>query len=166
MSEEPEMLLRLNDKGVDFKLVYQLSEELRADPSRIALTQALTLDGSKPYIGLKGSRGLFGSDEWWQKIFHGQMPLLFISGIVQRAYIAGQDTHGFNNTVDVILDDGSQRSVGIYVIDRADVCLFRKGHRASIVYALDELKKQPATDGGVNYSKIALEMAVSLEPAI
>jgi hypothetical protein len=162
MNKELGMLLRLRDEGVVLKLVYQLSEELRADPTRIALTQALTLDDSRPLMGLRGTRGLFGSDEWWENILQGQIPLVFISGVIQRSYVAGQNTPGINNTVDLILNDGSLRSVGIYVADTADVHLFRKGHRVGVVYALDELKKQPAPGGGINYSKIALEMAVSL----
>lgn len=58
------------------------------------------------------------------------------------------------------------KSVGIYVNDRADLTLFRIGCRVDLVYALDELKKQPGMDGGVNYSKITLEMAVSVEPTV
>ncbi|EMI40263.1 hypothetical protein RRSWK_07223 [Rhodopirellula sp. SWK7] len=39
------------------------------------------------------------------------------------------------------------------------------GHLVHVVYALDELKRQPAADGGVNYSRVALEMAISEQPA-
>jgi hypothetical protein len=39
---------------------------------------------------------------------------------------------------------------------------FKVGRRAEIVRALDELKDQPADDGGVNYAEITLEMAVSI----
>ena len=158
------MLLRLDDAGLPMKLVFQLSDELKINPQRVALTQALTQNASKPYMGLKGTHGLFGSLAWWESIFQGRMPLLSISGIIQRAYVAGQDERGMNNTIDLMLDDGSVRTVGIYVNDKDDIRLFRHGFRADIVYALDELKQQPAPDGGVNYSKVALEMAVSLQP--
>jgi hypothetical protein len=47
----------------------------------------------------------------------------------------------------------SERVVGIYVNDREDADLFLPGRRVGIVYALDELKQQPAADGGVNYFK-------------
>jgi hypothetical protein len=53
---------------------------------------------------------------------------------------------------------------GIYVNDAEDVKLFRVGARVDVLYALDELKQQPAREGGINYSRIALEMAVSLMP--
>lgn len=158
------MLLNIGEAEVPMKLVFQLSDELRVDPERVALTQALTLNASKPQIGLKGTHGLFGSQEWWDSIFQRKMPLLFISGVIERAYIAGQDEQDMNNTVDLVQADGVVRSVGIYVNDRGDVRLFQPGRRVDIVYALDELKLQPAPDGGVNYSKVALEMAVSLDP--
>jgi hypothetical protein len=36
------------------------------------------------------------------------------------------------------------------------------GRQVELVYALDELKDQPAVDGGINRARIALEMAVSV----
>jgi len=55
------MLLKLENVQFPMKLVYCLFDELKARPEQIALTQALTLDQSKPMMGLKGSHGLFGS---------------------------------------------------------------------------------------------------------
>ncbi|CAB3796428.1 hypothetical protein [Paraburkholderia caffeinilytica] len=157
------MLLRLNEAGFTMKLVFRFEDELRANPHRVALSQALTLNASKPNVGLKGLHGLLGSPEWWESIQAGKMPLLFISGVVQRIYFSGQDEGGANNTLDLKLDDGSVRAVGIYVNNSENLKLFHIGCRVSIVYALDALKLQPAIDGGVNYSKIALEMAVSID---
>ena len=36
------------------------------------------------------------------------------------------------------------------------------GAGLELLYALDELKQQPAADGSINYADIALEMAVSV----
>jgi len=146
------------------KRVFSLSDELKRAPERVALTQALTKDESRPFIGLKGSYGLFGSQEWWGNIELRKMPLLFVSGQISRAYVAGQDRSAGNNTIDLIARDGSVFPVGIYTNDKQDVELFREGYWVEMVYALDELKQQPASDGGVNYSKVALEAAVSLQP--
>jgi hypothetical protein len=158
------MLLHLRKAGVQMKRVYQLSEELKNDQEQIALAQSLTLDISRPMLGLKGTHGLFGSPAWWSSIEQRKMSLLLISGIIRRAYVAGQDAGDVNNSIVLILEDGSARDVGIYVNDKADISLFRVGCLVELVYALDEMKKQPAPDGGINYSKIAIEMAVSLEP--
>ncbi len=157
------MLLSLDEAGVPMKVVYQLEKELQADPQRVQLTQALTLNRDKPTMGLKGTHGLFGSAAWWDSIRSRKMPLLFLSGVVQDAYVAGQDDSDLNNTIDLKLPDGSVQSVGIYVNNPEDARLFAQGCRAMIVYALDELKKQPSPTGGKNYSKVALEMAVSID---
>lgn len=158
------MILSSEVQGGEMRCVYLLSEELRLDPNQVALTQALTLNQARPQMGLKGTHGLFGSSEWWAGIQEGRMPLLQLSGVVTRAYMAGQDESGLNNTIDLLQDDGSEHAVGIYVNNPEDANLFQVRHRAEIVYALDELKLQPAKDGGVNYSKIALEMTVSVQP--
>lgn len=157
------MLLNLDQVDVPMKLVYLLSRELKANPQRVELTQALTLDQSRPNMGLKGTYGLFGSQEWWDSIEQRRMPVLLLSGVIKDAYVAGQDPSEINNTIDLMLDDGSVCEVGIYVNDELDISLFRVGCRADIVYALDEMKEQPDVDGGINRSKTALEMAVSLQ---
>ncbi|AVV67708.1 hypothetical protein HI806_26615 (plasmid) [Ralstonia solanacearum] len=156
------MLLRLEDFCVPMKLVFRLEDRLRDDPERVRLAQALTLDSSRPRMGLRGTHGLFGSPEWWASIREGEIPLIYQNGIVLRAYVAGQEPSTWNNTIDLELDDGSVRMTGIYVNNKNDTKLFCPGCRVGIVYALDELKQQPAIDGGVNYLHIALEMAVSI----
>jgi hypothetical protein len=157
-------LLNVKEADRPMKLVYRLEEDLKKDKERVFLTQNLTLDKSRPFMGLKGTYGLFASREWWDSIREGKMPLMYYSGVILRAYVTGQDQRAVNNIIDLKIDDDSVRAVGIYVNNKADAKLFRVGYRASIVYALDELKKQPGPDGGVNYSKVALEMAVSLQP--
>ena len=151
-----------NEIGSSMKLVYQLIEDLKNNVQRVVKTQSLTLNDDKPLMGLKGTHGLFASDEWWESIRQGKIPVQKIEGIVQRAYIAGQDKSAFNDMVDLLLDDGSICSIGIYTNNKADTELFKPGAKAVIAYALDELKSQPAPDGGVNYSRVALEMAVSV----
>jgi len=157
------MLLELDYKGAPMKLVYELSKALEKKPERVTLAQALTLDPSRPMMGLKGTCGLFGSKEWWLNISQKKMPLVFVSGIIRRTYFAGHDKPSQHNTVELLTREGSVVDVGIYVNDRNDVSLFKVGRGVKVVYALDELKKQPAPDGGVNYAETAIEMAVSLE---
>ena len=158
------MLLQLEAAGLAMKLIYDLARDLEANPGRVAAAQALTLNAARPLMGLKGTHGLSGSEAWWESIRRGRMPLEFVAGVALRAYVVGQGDSGPNNTVDLRLDDGSTRAVGIYANDRRDVALFRPGCRVELVYALDELKRQPAPDGSMNCSKVALDMAVSMEP--
>lgn len=146
------------------KTVYRLEIDLANDPEQVALAQALTVNADKSQMGLSGRYGLFGSDEWWASIADGKMPLQRHSGIISRAYRAGQDNSGANNTIDLLTEDGSVHQVGIYVNDTKDIALFLPGHAATITYALDELKPQAAINCGSPYSEVALNMAVSLEP--
>lgn len=159
------MLLKLEDMKIPMKRVYVLSEELKTKPEQITLTQALTLDELRPNMGLQGTNGLFGSQKWWDSIEQGKMPLQFISGIIKRAYVAGQDPSPYNNTVDLILDDGSIKSTGIYVNNKQDTKIFKIGHKVNIVYVFDELKPGAKKCFGEKYLDIVLEMAVSLNPA-
>jgi hypothetical protein len=145
------------------KLVYILAKDLEVNPRRVQSAQKLTRDRSRPTMGLKGTHGLFGSQEWWTNVELGKFPLQRIAGIIVDAYVGGQDHSGTNNTIDLKDEDGTVHSVGIYVNDPRDTALFTVGRRAEILYALDELKDQPADDGGMNYAQIALEMAVSTD---
>ena len=145
------------------KTMFRLQEELRNNPERVEKTQALTRNPSKPTVGLSGKYGLFGSSEWWGSIAAEKIPIQRLAGVIVRSYVAGQDPVDIN-TVDIRMADGSIQAVGIYLNGRRDLPLFQVGHAVSIVYALDELKLQPSKDGGVNASKVALEMAVSVSP--
>lgn len=157
------MFLQLDKSAVPMRLVYSLPQALQDNPRDVDLAQALTLDTTRPLLGLKGTYGLYGSQQWWASIKERKMPLLFISGIIQRAYVTGMDDCDENNAIDLVLDDGSIRMMeGIYVNNNADIKLFRIGCRVESVYVLDELKRQPSPDGNTNYLEIPLEVAVSL----
>ena len=155
------MLLKLDQATVPMQLVYLLSEELKVDPKQVELTQALTLNKSKPNIGLKGTYGLYGSEEWWENIRQGKMPLRYETGVIHRMYEAGQDRTGRNNAFDLVLEDASIKGVSIYVNKKKDAHLFKAGHRVQIAYVLDDLK--PNYDGVVDYLDLVIEMAVSLD---
>ena len=159
------MFLQLDRAGAPMRLVYSLPQALEDNPKDVALAQALTLDTTRPLLGLKGTHGLYGSQQWWTSIEQRKMPLLFISGVIRRAYVTGMDNCDENNTIDLLLDDGSIRMEGIYVNNKDDVDLFRVGCRVELVHVLDELKRQPAPDGNVNYLEIPLEVAVSVDAA-
>lgn len=160
------MLLTPDNRQKPMKKVYSLSEELKEYPEYVALTRSVTLDESKPNIGLNGTFGLFDTKEWWDNIKQRKMPLLFLNGVIKRSYVAGQDSSKVNNAIDLLLDDGSIKMISIYVNKESDADLFRVGHEVSIVYALDELKPAAANLFGQKYNQIALEMAISLEPVI
>lgn len=158
------MLLNLENSKTPMKMVFLLSEELKAKPEQITLTQSLTLDQSRPYMGLKGTNGLFGSPEWWNNINQGKIPLQHVSGVITRTYIAGQDPSPVDNCFSLLLDNGSICEESIYdYIKEEDKRLFQIGSKVEIIYALDELKRRKS-NGEKCYLDIVLEMAISLKP--
>jgi len=144
------------------KKVYQLSADLAQDREQVVYAQALTLDPSRPHIGLKGSLGLFGSEEWWANIKAGVIPRKKLSGVINRVYVTGQDRSDLPNTFDLLSGDGQLRMEGIYVNSPEDVALYQVGRRVEVVYVMDELK-MPLSDGGKNYSEIVVEVSISLQ---
>ena len=159
------MLLHLDNAEVSMRLVYQLAEDLKTDQERVAMTQALTLDSSRPEMGLNGTYGLFASPQWWNSISDGSMPLTRVSGVIQRVFIAGQDAEPEDIAFELQTEDGSRRVESCYVNDRDDMRFFQVNHRVDIVYAMDELKCRTNPGGKLNVSEIVLEMAVSETPA-
>ena len=143
--------------------VYTLAEALAQDPARVTRTQSLTLDSAKPLMGLKGRHGLFASDAWWDSIKAGRIQTQTVTGSIERTYFAGQDSRRGDqvNSVTLRLADGSTVDESIYTHRKQDSALFVPGAMVTMVYALDELKEQPAADGSVNVARIVLEMSIS-----
>ncbi|PIF09165.1 hypothetical protein [Janthinobacterium sp. 13] len=146
------------------KPVYTLAEALAKDPGRVTKTQALTLDSARPHMGLKGRHGLFASVAWWESIEAKRLPTQTVTGIIECTYFAGQDSRRGDqvNSVTLRLADGSTVDESIYINHKQDISLFVPGAMVTMVYALDELKAQPAADGGVNVARIVLEVAISV----
>ncbi len=156
------MFLNEEDFLEPMKLVYQLENELKADPEQVAKTQALTMDETKPNIGLKGTYGLFGSDEWWKNIRSGKMPKQHVAGVIEKVYVTGVDESLGPNTFDMLIDDDfSTLTESIYVDSLADTNLFKVGARVEILYLLEELKARSRLSDETTFSKAVLEMAVS-----
>ncbi|WP_180279055.1 hypothetical protein [Janthinobacterium sp. BJB304] len=148
------------------KPVYTLAEALAQDPARSAKTQALTLDSSRPHMGLKGRHGLFASVEWWESIKAGRIQTQTLTGCIERTYFAGQDSRRGDqvNSFTLRLTDGSTVDESIYTHRKQDIKLFVPGATVTMVYALDELKAQPAADGSVNVARTVLEVYCVFPP--
>lgn len=146
---------------MEMRCVYSLARDLELNPRKAELAQKLTLDPARPTMGLKGTCGLFGSEDWWRNVDSGKLAAKRVAGVIVDAYVAGQDLTENINTVDVEGEDGAVRSVGIYVNNPLDVSLFKVGADVEIVYVLDELKS--SIDGRAEYLEIALEMFVSVD---
>jgi hypothetical protein len=158
------LLVAEKSLGTDprWRVVYRLSTELESDPQHMKLVQALTLDASRPSMGLKGTHGLFGSPEWWNAINTGVIPLTLQSGVICGLSSAGMDSHGELNTCALRTDDGATIHQGIYVNAPGDHSRYKVGFAVAYLSAMDEWKtpsKPPDMAG------ILLEVALSRTPA-
>lgn len=155
------MLLKLNNKNVTLRLIYTLEEALNHDVELIKKTQALTLDDSKPMMGLRGAYGLYGSVEWWNNIKNGVMPLLYMNGRISDIYASGQDTGTVPDTCDLITESGEVHSLSFYANDSVNEKMYKIGKMVNLVYALDPLKKEMFDEkGDLVYGMELLELAV------
>ncbi|MDO8329887.1 MAG: hypothetical protein Q7T36_05380 [Fluviicoccus sp.] len=157
------MFLNLKSLKSPVKLVYQLSLDLKANPARVTKAQALTLDQSRPLFGLKGTYGLFGSQEWWDNIVNGKMPRLYLCGDIIEIYKAGLDGDSEDDIqldFKIMTSDGDVCSESFEANDVNDYSLFKLGAQVHILYVLDPLKDQSPLGNQKNYSNILLEMAV------
>ena len=157
------MLLDLASFSFPMVLVYELSEELKSDPRRVEKTQALTLDQSRPLLGLAGKAGLFGSTAWWDNIVVGRLQTELITGVISRTFFAGQDARWGNevNAFGLLGHSGVEASMSIpETLSKQTRRYFVAGATVAALYALDELKKS-APDGSPAFSRVLLEMAIS-----
>ena len=143
------------------KIVYDLHVELSRNPEKIRHAQMLTLNGKKPFLGLRGSHGLFGSEEWWENIRLNNITTESLFGTIIEVYSAGMNADGTPNTMVLQLHDGGTVELPIMVHDLRDLELFRLGNKVNFLYALDELKVPSGPGGDGRYSRITLEIAVS-----
>jgi hypothetical protein len=161
------MFIDLHAQGGRMKLVYELARDLERHPERVRQTQTLTLDASRPQMGLRGNCGLFATEDWWKSIQSGRLRTRSVSGVIETTHFAGQDSRWGDqvNSFQLLLGDGTRHADSIYALEKADRRLFIPGARVTMVFVLDEVKQQPAIDGGVNYLDIVLEVAVSTDSA-
>lgn len=153
------MFLDLSGENEKFKLVYQLSVFLQEQPDYIRRAQALTLDPNMPHAGLKGTHGLYGSEDWWNNIRTGDIGNSTEIGSISKIYAVGPPSERRPKTeMEIQFEDGRRGTWTMRANDRRDLDLFRLGGRVMMFIIFDELKKP---QGERKASDIVIEMAVS-----
>lgn len=138
--------------------VYSLEQQIQSNPELVAQAQALTLDQSRPKMGLRGQHGLFGTERWWSAIESGLIKRITREGRITRVYRVGVDPGSEANEVEFIDDGGSLRKDGLYFNHSSERKFYREGRNIRIEYALDESKKsQPSNP---DYIRITLNVFI------
>lgn len=141
------------------KVVYSLRNDLEKDPSMVRDAQSLTLNDAKPMLGLKGNRGLFGSEEWWSNIESGVIVGECVTGVIASLYVAGQERLDHPNEFEFTLNDGSSRSEAILMDDPNSISAYAVGRQVQIHYAYDELKC-PLRNGHPQYLDFVMKIEI------
>ena len=121
------------------KKIYSLEIEHEDDPSRVEKAQKLSLDTSRPHLGLKGVYGLYGSSEWWENIYSGKVPSKIYEGIIEDIHFTGMHNEAEGFTLK--LDNGGSYSYTCVVNRKRNMKHYKIGRRAKVTTFIEVLKK-------------------------
>ena len=121
------------------KKIFSLEIEHEDDPSRVEKAQKLSLDSSKPHLGLKGVYGLYGSPEWWENIYSGKVPSKTYEGIIDDIHFTGMHNEAEGFTLK--LDNGGTYSYTCVANRRRNMKHYKVGRRAKVTTFIEVLKK-------------------------
>jgi hypothetical protein len=137
------------------KTVYHL----RKDTGHIAHVQSASL--SPKASGLKATRGLFGSEEWWQNIKSGLIPQSRKTGTITRLFRAGM--HNESQCFEMVCLDGERFEYNCIAANREYRRLYKIGAHVELTFVENELK-QPIlyTDGRIadTHSRSLIEVRI------
>lgn len=121
------------------KKMYSLEVEHEDRPGQVEQAQKLSLDKSKPHLGLKGVYGLYGSSEWWENIYRGKVPSKVYQGIIKDIHFTGMhnEAEGFT----LALDDGGSYSYTCVANRRRNMKHCKVGKRLKVTTFVEVLKK-------------------------
>jgi len=143
--------------------VYSLRQELERDAEYVKTVQTLTLDASRPRMGLSARLGLYGSDEWWRNVDNGVVLRATYSGTITETFYEGMDSDRRHNSFRMKTDDGRDYSYGMVPENSSYKGLYRVGHRAEVTTIFNELKRRNA-DGAPEVVEEPLEIRLSTTP--
>ncbi|MEB5477518.1 hypothetical protein [Acinetobacter pollinis] len=126
--------------------IYSLKKHLEDYPEEVILVQKMTLNDKKPFLGMKGKYGLYGSNEWWGNMNNKTIPQKMIQGIITKVYTTGWEEFK-KNTIDIMLNDKSIIVEGMYC-NNNDINMYKVGKKIEIYYFSEEQKMK--RDNGKN----------------
>lgn len=139
-----------------YLLVYDLKTYLINDPNSIKNTHKVTLDNTTT-MGLKGDKGLYATQEWWENIEKGLIEQITIIGTINDIDIDPDyplfDSH--DNMITVLREDNKESMyAGVMFTDNeaADAYsyLYQVGNRVVIYFILDKLKLEDAWNSTID----------------
>lgn len=130
------------------KTVYQL----RGNQTYINHVQQASL--YREDCGLRITHGLFGSDEWWNNIETGELPLICVKGTISRVYMSGMNDWP---EFELVTSEGEKSRWTREVDNREFDSYYREGFRVEVDYVIQRRKR----DLGIGLdSKCVIEIRI------
>jgi hypothetical protein len=117
--------------------------QLRNDTDHIKKVQKATLTTEQ--YGVQPTHGLFGSDEWWQKIASGELPMRRLRGAIIRVYMGSM---GDWPEFVMRTDDGEESSWTRFADSRELSELYGVGKRIELDYVIQRNRVKAPIQAG------------------
>ena len=124
--------------NMNFKEIYTLERDLESNPKRVELAQKLTLDDSRPSMGLKGTYGLFASEKWWYNFHKNKIPKVIYDGVIESIYFSGM--HNESKSFTLRLDGGGIYKYSLVADHKSDLKLYKEGARLKVITYIEKMK--------------------------
>lgn len=131
----------------------KISYRLRDNAKHIAQVQKATLTTDN--FGIEPTDGLFGSDEWWNRIATGKLRVNTLRGTITERFMGSM---GDWPEIRVVSDTGEKSSWTREVNNREQDALYRVGRRIEIDYVLQRHRRKSSAPNSEH--KIVLEIRV------
>lgn len=140
------MNVTINGKEYELVQVFSLRKSHEENPELLKQAQSLSLDNTRPLLGLSAIHGLYGTEEWWENIANGKINTFWRHGIIVRRFCAGMES-GKPNSFDYINDSDSLTYSESFRANKTisqGKGLYQGGHYVSIRYVEEGLKDPEA----------------------
>jgi hypothetical protein len=117
--------------------------QLRKDIEYVRKVQKATL--TTEMYGIQPTHGLFGSEDWWQRIASGDLPLRRLRGTITRVYMGSMgDWPEFTMRT----DDGEESSWTRFAHTKELSQLYVVGKRIELDYVIQRNRPEAPVDAG------------------
>ena len=129
-----------NHKSVrqQMKKIYSLEIEHEDNPGTVELTQKLTLDKSRPAMGLAGTYGLYGSSKWWENLYSGKIPKRIYEGTIEDIHFSGMNNESKSFTLR--LNDGESYNYSCEVNRKRNMKHYQVGRKVKVIEFIENMK--------------------------
>lgn len=130
--------------------------QLRRNKQYVENVQKATLTTKE--FGIEQTHGLFGSEQWWQQVASGNLPVHKVSGVVTRLYMGSMnDWPEFS----MRSDTGEESSWSRYANNEELGSFYQVGRPIEVSYVIQH--NRPCSFDGGTETKCVIEVRIGSE---